>query len=295
MLFNIQRYSIHDGPGIRTTVFLKGCNLKCFWCHNAESRKSHKQVQFFEQKCKLCGRCVEVCRQNAHKILGGEKVYERDSCITCGRCVKECANGALVMSGYAKDVCDVIKEVKKDAPFYKSSGGGVTISGGEPMLQIDFLKSILIECKNEHIHTALDTAGCVAWEDFEKIIPYTDLFLFDIKTMNAKKHIMATGSGNELILSNLKKLDAAGADIIIRVPVIPGFNDTNKDILEIADFVNRLQNIKKVDILPYNEMAGAKFESLGLMPPDKNKKKQSDGEITNYKKYFLANETQKLR
>ena len=289
MLFNIQRYSIHDGPGIRTTVFLKGCNLACYWCHNVESQSPYAQIQYFKAKCTLCGKCIDVCPNGAHQIQNGEKVYLRDRCEACGACAAACPSGALATEGYEISAGEVLVEIEKDINFYKSSGGGVTFSGGEPMMQIKFLKELLTKCKSEAIHTAVDTAGHVPWELFGEILPYTDLFLFDIKTMDDKKHMEAVGAGNGLILSNIKRLSGQNAAIIVRIPVIPDFNDTKKDILEIADFVNRLPNISRVDLLPYNEMAGVKYESLGMKINVSKEEEQDKTEVSGYKNYFKAN------
>ena len=263
-IFDIQRFSINDGPGIRTTVFIKGCNLCCFWCHNPESQKPYPQIQFFPSKCIGCGKCVEVCTNSARLYNQGKRVYLRQLCVNCGKCAEVCNAEALVLCGKRMTVKEVIEKVKKDLPFYRISGGGVTFSGGEPLLQVEFLKELLMECKRQNIHTAVDTAGNVIWEMFEEILPYTDLFLYDIKCMDESKHKEATGSGNVWILKNLKLVTEFEKDVWIRIPVIPGINDNEEEMKRIADFIQELKGIKKINLLPFHKLGKEKYESLGM-------------------------------
>ena len=252
IIFDIQRSSFVDGPGIRTTVFFKGCNLRCKWCHNPESQIIKPQIMFYKSKCISCGKCREACPNNMEK------------CDMCGKCTYACPNGARRICGREYTVSEVLKEILKDKAFYETSGGGVTFSGGECMLQIDFLEEILKKCKENKVHTAVDTAGCIPWEYFLKIMPYTNLFLYDVKCFSDKLHILGTNYSNKLILENLKKLsDEFLGDIIIRIPVIGGFNDDTAEIRKICGFIKSLR-IKNTEILPYHKMGQYKYEALGM-------------------------------
>lgn len=264
LISNIQRFSTDDGPGIRSTVFFKGCNLQCRWCHNPEAINFECQIQFFLQKCVGCGGCVEVCPVKAQQLTKSQRVFRRDLCQICGRCVGNCNTGALTISGKTMTVAEVMKEIGKDRPFYGNSGGGVTFSGGEPLLQKDFLLALLLECKNSGLHTVVDTAGNVSWEVFSDIIPYVDLFLFDIKVYNEAKHRAVTGSGNRLILDNLKRLAGCNIEIWIRVPVIPGINDTAAEMAEIAALIQDIKDINLIELLPFHRLGEGKYQSLGL-------------------------------
>ncbi len=240
-----------DGPGIRTTVFFKGCNLECAWCHNPESQSSKIQMMIYKNKCTGCGKCKEHCP------------YDLNKCDLCGKCTYFCPQDARQICGQKYSVDQLLEEVIKDRSIYVTSNGGVTFSGGECMLQIDFLKEILKKCKENEVHTAVDTAGNVPWDDFEKIIPYTDLFLYDLKCMKESLHREGTGVSNGLILKNLKNLsESFKGDIMIRVPVIPGFNDSFDEMEQIADFLKGI-NYKTVELLPYHKMGEHKYEALG--------------------------------
>ena len=249
MIFDIQRNSYVDGPEIRTTVFFKGCNLRCKWCHNPESQSFEKQMMFYKDKCTGCGKCREVCPNHLKK------------CDFCGKCELYCPAEARKICGREYTSDEVLAEVIKDKAFYDNSGGGVTFSGGECMLQLDFLCEILEKCKSAGIHTAVDTAGNVPWKSFEKILPFTDLFLYDIKAFGAELHRKGTGVSNELILENLKNLSGR-ADIIVRIPVIGGYNDNDEEIRQIADFLKQIKIIK-AELLPYHAMGEHKYTALG--------------------------------
>lgn len=249
MIFDIQRNSFVDGPGIRTTVFFKGCNLRCKWCHNPESQSFEKQMMFYKDKCTGCGKCHEACPNHLKK------------CDFCGKCELYCPAEARKICGREYTSDEVLAEVIKDKAFYENSGGGVTFSGGECMLQLDFLCEILKKCKAAGIHTAVDTAGNVPWKSFEKILPFTDLFLYDIKAFGAELHRKDTGVSNELILENLKNLSGR-ADIIVRIPVIGGYNDNDEEIRQIADFLKQIK-IFKAELLPYHAMGEHKYTALG--------------------------------
>lgn len=250
-IFDIQRNSYVDGPGIRTTVFFKGCNLRCAWCHNPESQSKEPQMMFYRNKCTGCGKCKEVCPNNLEK------------CDFCGRCELFCPHDARKICGREYTVDEVFSQVVKDKSFYKNSGGGVTFSGGECMLQIDFLTEILKACKESGIHTAVDTAGHVPYERFEKILPYTNLFLYDLKCFENDVHKQFTGQGNELILENLKKLLSTDSVIWIRVPIIPTVNDSEEEMRKIKSFFNAYGQPDRIELLPYHAMGEHKYSALG--------------------------------
>ena len=249
MLFDIQRGSYVDGPGIRTTVFFKGCNLDCKWCHNPESKSADRQMLFYSDKCTGCGKCVSVCPNKGKK------------CELCGKCALFCPRDARKLCGREYGIEEVMRELLRDKCFYENSGGGVTFSGGECMLQIDFLSEILRECKTEGIHTAVDTAGNVPFSYFERILPFTDLFLYDIKAISAEKHKEGTGADNARILENAKRLSEK-SKILFRVPVIGGFNDEETEMQKIADFLKDISH-EKVELLPYHTLGEHKYRALG--------------------------------
>ena len=255
LIFNIQRFSIHDGPGIRTTVFFKGCNLKCAWCHNPESQSPKKEILFYGDKCARCGRCAGIPEDEESFV---------------------CLNGARELCGKEMTAEAVLTEVLRDKAFYENSGGGVTFSGGECMLQPDFLGEILRSCKEKGVHTAVDTAGHIPWESFEKILPDTDLFLYDIKSMDSGIHKKYTGVGNERILTNLAKLLQANAAVWVRVPVVPSVNDTPEEMEKIKTFFEKTGYPAKFELLPYHRLGEHKYEALGkpvetFAVPDKEK------------------------
>ena len=252
IIFDIERNSYVDGPGIRTTVFFKGCNLRCAWCHNPESQSGKAQMLFYKDKCTGCGKCKEKCS------------YSFDKCTLCGRCALFCPHDAREICGKEYSVEEVLQEILKDKFFYDTSGGGVTFSGGECMLQIDFLLALLKECKRHGIHTAVDTAGHVAYESFEKIIPYTDLFLYDVKCYDSGMHQKYTGVGNELILSNLSKLLTSGKNVWVRIPIIPSVNDSAEEMQAIRMFLNTCGQPQKIELLPYHAMGEHKYDALGM-------------------------------
>ena len=254
IFFDIQRNSFVDGPGIRTTVFFKGCNLKCAWCHNPESQSAKPQMMFYKDKCTGCGKCKSVCP------------YHLEQCELCGKCTLYCPVDARKVCGKEHTVDEVLKEVLKDQAFYETSGGGVTFSGGECMLQIDFLAEILKKCKENGIHTAVDTAGHIPFESFEKILPYTDLFLYDIKIFDSQKHKQYVGVGNELILENLKKLFERKVKLWIRIPIIPDVNDSIEEIQKIKDFLKTIGTPEKIELLPYHAMGENKYRAIGKEP-----------------------------
>lgn len=261
-VFNIQKYSIHDGPGIRTTVFLKGCPLACEWCQNPESQSREPEIMINRNLCTGCGRCVSECAAGACSLSEGFSVTDRDKCLVCGRCVEFCPNEARKVSGMTMTVDQVVKEVLKDLKFYENSGGGVTISGGEATFQPDFTIAILKKCKESGLHTAIETCGYTSWEVLESVLEHTDLVLFDIKHMDDDLHRRGTGVSNRKILDNARKT-AGQKPMIVRVPLIPGFNDTEQDVREIAAFAATLSKDIDVELLAYNPLGEGKYESLG--------------------------------
>ncbi|MBI4532045.1 MAG: glycyl-radical enzyme activating protein [Candidatus Latescibacteria bacterium] len=288
IVFNIQRFSIHDGPGIRTTIFLKGCSLHCFWCHNPEGIRLRPEIQFFPSRCINCGVCLDACQHGARIEHEGGMIYLREKCVACGACVETCYAGATVRVGKEMVVEQVVDEVLQDRAFYQTSGGGVTLSGGEPAIQRAFSQAILACCKAEGLHTAIETAGNCRWEDLIALLPVTDLVMMDIKHLNPGKHRAATGVSNERILAHARRLVQTDKPIIFRVPVVPTVNDTAEEITTIADFVRRLADLRSenghgvsllsLELLPFHRLAGDKYRSLGmdyhagqLDPPTKEK------------------------
>ena len=261
-VFDIKKYAIHDGPGIRTTVFFKGCPLHCLWCQNPESWKKQPELGFRKGRCIRCGRCVEVCTHQAITFSEDQPVTDASKCNLCGECVNVCVAGAREIIGQEMTVDEVLTEVKKDVVFYDESRGGVTFSGGEPLMQPEFLLALLNRCQAQGIHTALDTSCYAEPEIVESISKKTDLFLCDLKHMDSNIHERSTGVGNNLILDNIKRLSETGKEIIIRIPVIPGFNDDQANIEATGKFAALLPSVSGIDILPYNR--GGKEKSARL-------------------------------
>ena len=255
IVFDLVRNSYVDGPGIRTTVFFKGCNLACAWCHNPEGQAPAVQLMFFKNRCTGCGKCREKCP------------HELQKCDLCGTCALYCPADARKLCGRKVSVDDLMKEVLKDRALYERSGGGVTASGGECMLQIDFLEDFLRAAKRRGVHTAVDTAGQVPFSSFRRILPQTDLFLYDVKCMDSEKHRRMTGVGNERILANLKKLFSAGARVWVRIPLIAGINDGEEEIGAICRFLRENGPPERVELLPYHGMGEHKYAALSRPVP----------------------------
>jgi len=261
---DIQRFSIHDGPGIRTTVFLKGCNMRCFWCHNPETLGAAPELQFFPSKCIGCGACLETCPREAHQVVDSEHVLLRERCVACGQCAETCYAEALVMAGREATASEVMEQVLRDKPFYDNSGGGMTLSGGEPLFQIEFSLELLRIAKAEGLHTAVETNAAWPWERVAQILPSTDLVMMDIKALDAAKHREATGIANALILENARRLSREARSLLVRTPVIPGFNDTEEDIGAIAELAAGFPNLVAYELLPYHPLGEGKYKSLGM-------------------------------
>ena len=264
MVFDIKKFAIHDGPGIRTTVFLKGCPLQCLWCHNPESQAGEPAISFMPEKCIGCGWCFEVCPQHCHSMYGDQHVFDRDQCTACGKCTEQCYAQALEIIGKEKNVTEVITEVMQDKAFYDNSGGGITISGGEPMAQFEFTKALLMEAKKHGLHTCLDTCGYTEFKKYKEILENVDIFLYDLKETDPFRHKEYTGVGLDLILENLQKLDDAGAKIYLRCPLIPGMNTRTEHIEAIAKIAKKLNNLLEIDIMPYHPLGESKQKRLGL-------------------------------
>lgn len=263
LVFNIMRYSTQDGPGLRTTVFLKGCPLRCDWCHNPESQSFDAELVFKKERCIGCGTCVDVCPENALSFGNETGPIVSDNCTLCGVCAEECPAEAWELIGERMTVSEVMREIEKDLVFYEESGGGATFSGGEPLAQFEFLEELLSACRAAGINTALDTSGAVRWELLDRIRPLVDIFLYDIKVMDENNHKRFTGFSNREILNNLRRLSLAGSKIIIRIPIIPGITDQNSEQERLCEFVASLPNVWYIDLLKYHETGLKKYSLLG--------------------------------
>jgi len=263
IIFDIQRASLHDGPGIRTTVFLKGCPLDCVWCHNPEATKSERQLFFHFDNCTQCGDCAWVCPQNVHSIAAGKHTIDYDKCMLCGKCVEACNFSALKIIGNEMTVDAVMIEVQKDMDFYKNSGGGITLSGGEPLFQYSFAKELLKRCKELGINTCVETSGFVSPAKFKLLLPLIDVLLFDYKLTDNQDHINFTGVPNQVILENLQAAYRYGTAIYLRCPIVPGINDTDWHFNAIAELSEKYPKLKGIELLPYHDMGNSKRISIG--------------------------------
>jgi len=263
LVFDIQRFSIHDGPGIRTTVFFKGCPLKCMWCANPESLNPFPEIMFNEARCTNCYRCVSVCPSGAIMQRSGTVFIDRKKCDGCGKCVDVCYSGALHLCGRYMSSEEILNEVERDVPFYEMSNGGMTASGGEPLMQHESLIELFAGAHERGINTALETSGYASWKIFSKVLKHTDLVLYDLKIVDPKIHKEMTGVANELILKNIERISREGVPTVVRIPVIPNYNIvTEEDIHGMGRFVKKLEGIERIDLLPYHRLGEIKYRWL---------------------------------
>ena len=298
IVFNVQHFTIHDGPGIRTELFLKGCPLRCRWCSNPEGLVPYIQPGVYKKKCiseKKCGICKKVCPvENALQFYRGKLVsIDRDICTNCMACGDACPSEAVKQWGREMTVEEAMKEIRRDKGYYERSGGGVTLCGGEPLLQPDFIVDLFKACREEEINTCCESALHIKWENIEKILPWTDIMIADIKHMDSEIHKANTGVGNELIHENLKKLAEAGMPLILRIPVIPGFNDNMENMEKTADFIlNEMGNqIRTLQLLSFMRLGEEKYESLGMpyqMKEVRLVRKQFQKKIAGFADYFKS-------
>ena len=275
-VFNIQKFSIHDGPGIRTVIFLKGCGLKCQWCANPESQSIHPELYQVKSKCIGCGACINVCPHGALSAGSDGIAVDRTKCTGCGKCAEECYAKALILKGQTYTTDEIVEKIAKDASFYENSGGGYTLSGGEPLMQVDFCIELAEKCAKAGYHGCIETCGNGNTEKFKKLAGLLDLVFFDVKHANSDIHKSVTGVSNEPILKNLEAIQETANNIIVRTPVIPGINDSEENIIEIAKICSRMSKVSAWELLPYHRLGEYKYESLGLpysltgtMPPPK--------------------------
>lgn len=263
MIFNIQRYGVQDGPGIRTVVFLKGCTLKCAWCCNPESQSPFSEIMYYELDCLRCEACLNICPKLAISHTEKEMVIDRSRCDRCWKCIDICPTNSMRRIGEEVSTDQIIAEVTKDEVFYRRSGGGMTLSGGEPTLQWLFAKTLLEKCRGEGIHSALETCGHQEWERFISVACLADLVLYDLKHLNSKKHKEFTGAPNDMILNNFSKLVDLGIHVIVRIPIIVGFNSLLKEIEELLEFIKDFKTIDEIHLLPYHRLGVPKYKRLG--------------------------------
>ena len=289
IVFDIQRYSIHDGPGIRTTVFLKGCPLHCPWCHNPESQAAEPELMLLSGRCISCGACATACESGAAYAVGDAVLTDRERCTCCGACVEICPTQAREMVGQDMSVGEVMAQIERDTVFYDQSGGGVTFSGGEPLAQPEFLLELLEACRQREIHTALDTCGQAPWEVLDTVRHYVDLFLYDVKATDDETHRRLTGQSNAEIMQNLRNLSRAGHRIVLRVPIVPTVSDDVRHVRQIGALAASLPHLEGIDLLPYHHTGSDKYERVNrlyslpdLRPPGEDRMSQLQGILSSF-------------
>ena len=287
IIFDIKHYAIHDGPGIRTTIFLKGCSLRCQWCQNPEGQETNPEIILRSSRCATeCSECVSVCPQDAVSKDGNSIEIDKAKCDLCAKCEEVCVYEALEVVGREVTVQEAMDEIEKDKIFFDESGGGITFSGGEPLMHVDFLEPLIKEIKKKNIHVTLDTSGYVSFGDLSRISDKVDLFLYDLKIMDDEKHKKYTGVSNKLILENLRKLTEQGKSVAVRIPLISGINDDNQSIHMFVDFLQSLKNIKQINLLSYHRGGREKYERLRKGKLPKTFQSPSDERIEEIKKVF---------
>jgi len=285
IITSLQRMSIHDGPGIRTVVFMKGCNMHCKWCHNPETWSNKPQLQYIREKCICCCTCIKVCPNNVLSATTSSLDINFKDCNTCGICSESCCTNALSIVGEYVTIEELWEEIKKDMPYFQSSGGGVTISGGEPLLQKDFVKEFLSFCKNNNINTAIETNLSLSWDIIEELIPVTYLWMCDFKIFDSHKHREWTGIDNTSIIKNISELATRGANILVRTPVIPGINDTDEEIEKISQFLSPFSKTLSYELLGFHTLGFSKYESFGMTNELEDKSSLPAKRLEELKKY----------
>jgi len=283
-IFDIQRYSVHDGPGIRTLVFFKGCPLRCTWCQNPESLDREPEIAFFAGKCIGCGECAKVCPRGAIVYEENRRIV-RSLCDRCGKCAEVCYAEALTVIGKKYDVRSLLEAVEKDRPFYQQSGGGVTVSGGEPTLQFEFLLDFLRAAKEAGLHTVIETCGAFAWSKFKKLLPHLDLVYFDLKVIDPDEHKRLTGASNRRILANAKKLVEAGSNVVFRIPLVPAMTATEENLSDLIEALRTLGQ-KHIHLLPYHKMGESKLGRINSTLRPLHVEPLSDGQLEDIKARF---------
>jgi pyruvate formate lyase activating enzyme len=284
LIFDIQRYSVHDGPGIRTLVFFKGCPLRCKWCQNPESVNKEREIAFFATKCIGCGECAKICPKGAISFEAAKRI-DRALCDRCGKCAETCYAEALVVVGKEYDIPSLLEVVERDRPFYNQSGGGVTVSGGEPTLQFPFLLEFLKAAKEAGLHTVMETCGVCAWGKLEKLLPFLDLVYFDLKLIDPDAHKRFTAASNRSILANARKLVESPVEVLFRLPLVPGITATEQNLSSIIDLLNEFEQ-DRVHLLPYHKMGESKLERIDSPLEPLNLQPFSDEEIARFKALF---------